>query len=193
MRGRRRADGRVAPGRCRVRLVCVRRPNCGRHTPRMAPSCTASRCGSSAIRAALRTSCRRCSCGRGGGRTPSIRRWRACGCGCLRLPAMLSSTRRGGWRCGHGGAPSQVRPRAPCPPIRRTLPISPSWSVGWWRRRCVGSAPSTASRSRSPRMLAYQSLRSCGTVRESAVDLAPMSDGDHEDEQLLIANLVADP
>lgn len=24
---------------------------------------------------ALRTSCRRCSCGRGGGRTPSIRRW----------------------------------------------------------------------------------------------------------------------
>jgi len=26
-----------------------------------------------------------------------------------------------------------------------------------------------------------------------AVDLAPMSDGDHEDEQLLIANLVADP
>lgn len=31
------------------------------------------------------------------------------------------------------------------------------------------------------------------TAGRSAVDLAPVSDGDHEDEQLLIVDLVDDP
>lgn len=59
-------------------------------------------------------------------------------------------------------------------------------------RSCVCSGAPSAPIARRLRV-DQDSRRGIGVQRESVIDLASMSDGDHEDQQLLIADLVDDP